>query len=241
VAPTAALRDTDADWRELGEAQPYWGVLTQPDYRSENLTPERIEAFYATGRSDIEGLVTALEQATGARPAGRALDFGCGAGRLTEAMCAYAREVVGCDVSPGMLATARARGGRARYVEAPPAGPFDWINAFIVFQHIPPERGLGLIEDLLARLAPGGHVSLHVTVWREAELEPAVPGGWRGALPGWARRAPPPAPAGTMMMYDYDLSQVVKRFNRAGVGPLTLLPTDHGGHHGVIVLGRRTT
>jgi len=41
-------------------------------------------------------------------------------------------------------------------------------------------------------------------------------------------------------MYDYDLSQVVKLFNHAGVAELTLVSTDHGGHHGVILLGRKS-
>jgi len=40
-------------------------------------------------------------------------------------------------------------------------------------------------------------------------------------------------------MYDYDLSQVVERLNRAGIGELALVPTDHGGHHGVILLGTK--
>jgi hypothetical protein len=40
-------------------------------------------------------------------------------------------------------------------------------------------------------------------------------------------------------MYDYDLSQVVERLNRAGIGELALAPTDHGGHHGVILLGMK--
>ena len=31
-----AERDTDADWRELGATQPYWGVLTHADYRTES-------------------------------------------------------------------------------------------------------------------------------------------------------------------------------------------------------------
>jgi SAM-dependent methyltransferase len=216
-------------------------VLTQPTYRTENLTPEAVESFYASGRGDIAGLVEKLEQTTGVRPSGRALDFGCGAGRLTEAMCAHAGEVTGYDISPGMLEKARARGGRATYVEALPDGPFDWINSFIVFQHIPPARGLSLMQALLDRLAPGGLISLQVTVWREPHLDPARVGGWR-RLATALRRAlglGRPAP-GAIHMYDYDLSAVVKLLNQAGVAELTLVSTDHGGHHGVILLGRKS-
>jgi len=241
VEDSLLTRDTDADWREVGRSQPYWGVITAPQYRTENLTPDNVEAFYRSGVADIADIVRRIAAATGAPPRGRALDFGCGAGRLAEAMTAHADSVTGYDVSPGMLAKARERGGKATYVEALPDGPFDWINSFIVFQHIPPERGLQLMAELLARLAPGGCVSLQVTVWREqAHVWPAS-SGWRRWLRAplqwlWARRLP----VGQIIMFDYDLSQVVRRLNEAGVVDLTLAPTDHGGHHGVILIGRKT-
>ena len=240
AAHSKADRNTDADWRELGATQPYWGVLTHPDYRTENLTPANLEAFYASGGEYISDIVRRLKAATGKSASGRALDFGCGAGRLTEAMTAYAQPVTGFDISPGMLAEARKRGGKATYVDAMPDGPFDWINSFIVLQHIPPDRGLALIEDLLARLAPGGLISLHVTIWREAHLkEPSASGLKRLLRPLVRRWRVAQLPKGTIRMYDYDLSQVVERLNRAGIGELTLVPTDHGGHHGVILLGTK--
>ena len=235
-----ADRDTDADWRELGATQPYWGVITHPDYRTENLTPANLEAFYASGGEYIGDVVRRLKTITGRKAGGQALDFGCGTGRLAEAMTAYAKHVTGFDISPGMLAEARKRGGKATYVDALPHGPFDWINSFIVFQHIPPERGLALIEDLLARLAPGGLVSLHVTVWREAQLREHVDRGLKKLISPWLqRRRMARLPAGTIRMYDYDLSAVIERLNRAGVGEVSLVPTDHGGHHGVILLGMK--
>jgi SAM-dependent methyltransferase len=240
AAPSKADRDTDADWRELGATQPYWGVLTHPDYRTENLTPANLEAFYASGGEYIGDIVRRLKAATGQQAGGRALDFGCGAGRLAEAMTTYTKSVIGFDISPGMLEEARKRGGKATYVGTLPDGPFDWINSFIVFQHIPPERGLALIDDLLARLAPGGLISLHVTVWRDAHLkEPSARGLKRLLRPLVRRWRLARLPKGTIRMYDYDLSQVVERLNRAGIGELALVATDHGGHHGVILLGRK--
>jgi SAM-dependent methyltransferase len=234
-------RDTDADWRELGATEPYWGVITHPDYKTANLTPEAIETFYASGVDYIAGMVETLTRTTGARPGGRALDFGCGTGRLAEALCAHADHVVGYDISPGMLEKARARGG-ATYVDSLPPGPFDWINSFIVFQHIEPDRGLALMEDLLSRLAVGGHVSLHLTIWRDPRHMAPPPRGWARFLPPGLveRRRLARHPAGIIMMHDYDLSAVVRLLNRAGVAEMTLISTDHDGHHGVIVLGRKS-
>lgn len=236
-------RDTDADWRELGQTQPYWGVLSHPDFLTENITPERIEDFYASGRDYIAGIVAKLEQTTGARPSGRALDFGCGVGRLAEAMADHVGEVVGLDVSPGMLALARQRGGKATYVQETPAGPFDWINSFIVFQHIPPERGEAILEDLLSRLAPGGMVSVQLTIWRDEgkHWPPPAEGGLRGFLHARRhRRWLMSLPVGHIHMYDYDLSRVVRLLNRAGVEEMRLVSTNHDGHRGVIILARKT-
>src|SRR4051812_6828844 len=97
-ASTVMPRDTDADWRAIGTTQPYWGVITQPQYRTENLTPTGMEAFYLSGIVDIADIARRIEAATGQKPRGRALDFGCGAGRLAEAMCAYVDSVTGFDV-----------------------------------------------------------------------------------------------------------------------------------------------
>ena len=55
------VRDTDADWRELGQTEPYWGVISHPDFRSENLTPERIEQFYQSGPYHIGPIAEALK------------------------------------------------------------------------------------------------------------------------------------------------------------------------------------
>lgn len=243
MAVQALQRDTDADWRELGATQPYWGVLTHPSYRTENLTKDALAQFYASGVEHVDRLVESFQRLYGARPQGRALDFGCGAGRLTEAMSAHAGETVGYDISPGMLNEARKR-GRATYVGELPAGPFDWINSFIVLQHIPPERGMGLIGDLLDRLAPGGLLSLQLTVWRDARHGPPTPAprtGWRAFVPPFLRRSktPPTPPKGLVMMFDYDLSAVVRLLNEHGVEEMNLVSTHHDGHNGVLILARR--
>jgi SAM-dependent methyltransferase len=236
------VRDTDADWRELGQTQPYWAVLSHPDFRSESLTPERVEQFYASGPFHIGPIAEGLKTLTGDLPSGHALDFGCGVGRLAEAMLAYASRVTGVDISPGMLALARARGSRVEYLDRIPAGPFDWINSFIVFQHIPPERGEQIIEELVGKLADGGMISLQLTVWRDQNREwpkddETVSGFFRKKIKGDRLLS---LPVGHIHMFDYDLSRVVRLLNLAGIEEMKMISTDHDGHHGVIILGRKT-
>ncbi|HZZ30725.1 MAG TPA: methyltransferase domain-containing protein [Phenylobacterium sp.] len=241
VESTLLARDTDADWRELGVTEPYWAVLSHPDFRSDRLTPEGIESFYQSGPPYIATLAEALKAMTGAHPSGRALDFGSGVGRLAEAMTLYAGEVTGVDISPGMLALARARGGKVTYVDQIPAGPFDWINSFIVFQHIPPQRGEAILDELLGKLAPGGVVSLQITVWRDKNREWPPETGWRRLFATQLRRKRlRELPVGQILMYDYDLSRVVRLLNLAGIEEIRLVSTDHDGHHGFIILGQKT-
>ena len=221
------LRDTDADWRLIGAEEPFWGVITAPEHRRDQLTPETLERFYETGRHDVEGFAELVQRASG-RPlkGGRALDFGCGVGRVSEAMLDVADEVTGVDISPGMLETVRARSGRVTYLEALPDGEFDWVNSCIVLQHIPPARGLQHLRALLDRLAPGGAVTIQLPFAWE-------PG--RSYDPSEAITAP----AGAMVVYEYDLNAVFEALWTRGVRRHALAPTDHGGVYGFIIAGRR--
>ena len=67
--------------------------------------PWTAEDFYAVGKSDWAAFRLRLSN-YGAH-FGRAIEIGCGAGRLTKHMALDFDEVIGVDVSPGMLKTAR--------------------------------------------------------------------------------------------------------------------------------------
>ena len=151
-----------ADWTRLGADDPLWAVLVRPDARHGKWDPE---AFLATGRTEV---AAALDRATqlGAQPGDRcALDFGCGAGRLSQALAAYADEVVGVDVSEPMLETARALDpeGRVRYMLNTAeslafleTGSVDISYSSLVLQHLPPALARGYLAELVRVLRPGG-------------------------------------------------------------------------------------
>lgn len=229
------------DWERIAAAEAFFGVLTDDKYRSGELTPERIAEFYATGDAEIGWVIDTLRRTTGAAPAdGVALDIGCGVGRLARAMRPYAKRVIGFDVSDSMLALARKHAGEGvEYVGAFPDGAFDWINSFVVFQHIEPSEGLALLKRALATLAPGGFVSIHVTAWRTAHALPTgVQKLKRAAHFALARAGARPAES-LIQMHDYNLSDVIRLFVEADVHEQRLVHTDHGGHHGVWVIGRK--
>lgn len=117
----------------------------------------------------------------------------------------------------------------------------DWVNSLIVFQHIHPRRGTGIIEELVGKLRSGGAITLHVTIARDVEAcRPAEEGieivHWSGDDFRTIRSAPP---AGGMTMYDYDLGAVMLVLHRAGIHRVTTQYVKHGAHYGVVLIGKK--
>ena len=94
----------------------------------------------------------------------KALDFGCGAGRSTRFLKQLGFEAIGVDIAEDMLAQARARDARGKYLlskddglcELPYSG-FDLIFSAFTFDNIPSkDRKVSLFRDLGEHLAEGG-------------------------------------------------------------------------------------
>jgi len=168
------MQDTDKTWKYYGETDPYYGVLTQPDFKSDRLTDEGRQEFFASGKRYIELVLQVVRDHLDPsfKPT-RALDFGCGVGRLALPLAEVCESVVGVDVSDAMLAEARANAVRlnasnATFVPSDDGltrveGTFDLLNSLIVFQHIPPPRGEAIVSQLVGRLRQGGVGALQFT------------------------------------------------------------------------------
>ena len=184
-----------ADWTRLGAEDPLWAVHVAPDKRGGRW---EVEEFLALGRQDVDrarGILTGLGLPT---TWDRVLDFGCGAGRLSQALAEHADEVVGLDVSPPMLETARAldrSDGRCSFVlgedpdlRAFPDGSFDLVYTERVLQHLPRPVLENYLAEFVRVLRPGGVAYLHCTtrpMWTPRGMT------WRlapGPLVRWAQR-----------------------------------------------------
>lgn len=126
-------------WDDLATVDPLWAVLSAESKRNGGWD---LDEFFATGETDVAGLLATAEEL--GRPARRerALDFGCGVGRLTRALARHFDEAVGIDVSAEMTEQARrlnADTTNATFATAdePPAGDFDLVVANLVLQHLP--------------------------------------------------------------------------------------------------------
>jgi SAM-dependent methyltransferase len=215
-----ARPDTDREWEQLARHKPYWAVLTQAAYDVPELDGATRESFFANGEEVVAFIAAKLARHFGAPTDGfrLAVDFGCGVGRLTAALARRARQVIGVDVAPTMLAHARAnlaqRGAsNATFVTGDDElaglsawrGQIDLIVSMLVFQHIPPARGERLLARLLDLLAPGGWGYLH------------FPCTHRPIVSAPAPSAPQPA---ELRMFSYDLTAVLEIFMQAGIDEL---------------------
>lgn len=242
--------DTDRDWRIWGETDPYYGVVSAPQFRREQID---IDEFFLTGDSYIQDRLARLERQLGVVPRRRALDFGCGVGRVALPLAALFDEVVGLDVAPGMLKEAERlrleRGiGNAHFRLSDDrlsmaVGEFDFVHSYIVFQHIAVERGLPLIGRLLDRVAVGGMANIHVAIRRGDSPGRAAFYRARTHIPGLQRlvhrlrgkKASEPM----MQMNEYPVSAIFSMMHLRGFGQALVDVERHGRFLTMHIAARR--
>ena len=150
-------------WEALGRVDPYWAVISEPDKKGGRWDPE---AFFESGRHEIAAVLDRVA-ALGLAPArGRALDYGCGVGRLSRALAGAFTEVVGIDFSESMLEEARRANASianlrferndGRSLSAVATASVDFVYSVIALQHSPAAAQRGVIREFGRVVAPGG-------------------------------------------------------------------------------------
>src|ERR1700735_1712624 len=151
------------EWNRHAETDPLWAIYTDPEKKNGRWEPG---AFFETGRHEIDELmqyIGSLNVELGRR---RALDFGCGVGRLTRALADRFDQVYGVDISSVMVGLAReynAHLPNCTFVQnsdpafhAVPAADFDLIYSNATLQHMPPRYMRRYLRGMAGRLRPGG-------------------------------------------------------------------------------------
>ncbi len=192
-----SVRRLKSTWEDLGRVDPLWAVLTDPGRRHGGWDADE---FLDTGAKPIawvRGLLRSSSMSFG----DRVLDFGCGAGRLANALAAHAREVVGVDIAQSMVDEAdriNRYPGRVSFTAydghvLPFADEsFDSAVSLISIQHAPPAVQLTCLLELQRVVRTGGVLVLQIPS-RPAKPDP---------LPAEAMRAriellSVPTPVGT--------------------------------------------
>lgn len=239
-------------WEIWGRQDPYYGVLSDERFRTARISESR-EEFFATGEDFVKRALSIYESCFGTLSRGRALDFGCGVGRLTLPLAGLFEEAVGTDVAPSMLAEARANAAGVNgvcFVQSDHSlsaleGTFDFVLSYIVFQHIPRAEGMRLCRELLRRIRPGGGCSLHFSIKRR--------GSWMRRIAYWLRFNVPGANAllnlssgrsplqPATRMEEYSLSDLVELFADMGLAEISVITELHWGSTlGATLMARRS-
>jgi SAM-dependent methyltransferase len=222
------LGEVQRYWDRQAHADPMWAILTDPAKAGGRWDADE---FFATGVHDV-GVV--MEQAAAwGKPVARrsALDFGCGIGRLTQALAGHFEQVYGVDISPKMieLAAQHNRNGsrveyrcnRANDLSTFADGSIDMILSWITLQHVRPRYARRYIQEFLRVLAPGGLLLFQY---------PSKPLGVGVRLARWQALLSRPRP---MYMNGMDREEVIELLRRGGGRVLNVEQDDNAipGYH----------
>ena len=176
-----ALDDSRKFWDAHAERDPLWAVLSDAGKAERKWDVRR---FFQTGVNEIALVFYQLESDGIAVTPGSALDFGCGVGRLTQALAQRFEKVVGVDVSPRMVETAASLNrfpDRASYLsnDAPhlrifDGRSFDFIYTNIVLQHIVPDVTVGYLREFLRILKPAGVLVFQLPSHKRGPHDPSL-------------------------------------------------------------------
>lgn len=133
------------------------------------------EEFFATAADLVRELETELKRLPAGVPSAerRALEIGCGPGRLIRPMSRHFGEIHGIDVSDEMIANARRKLAGVAHAHLHhasgsdlamfPDGYFDFVYSYAVFQHIPSaEVVFSYLRETVRVLRPGGIARLQI-------------------------------------------------------------------------------
>src|ERR1035437_7723924 len=159
MSDLASLRN---DWETLAKEDALHAILTDETKVGGRWN---VAEFMATGIAEIEMVMQYLA-GLGRVPDwnGTALDFGCGVGRLTQALGRHFVSCVGVDISQRMVEKAASMNQMAncQYLansgaKLPfPDATFAFIYSNIVLQHIPRRFAKEYLREFVRVLAPGG-------------------------------------------------------------------------------------
>jgi SAM-dependent methyltransferase len=150
-------------WNVAGQDDPFWAVLAAPDKKGNRW---QVDDFFKTGADEIAALMGYVASLNVVVARHRALDFGCGPGRLSQALTDHFERVDGVDISPSMIELARGfnrRPDRCEYhvlggddLQLFPNGSFDFIYTTMTLQHLKPRYTKRYLTEFLRVLRPDG-------------------------------------------------------------------------------------
>jgi SAM-dependent methyltransferase len=182
-------------WEAHAQEDPLWAIISTPTKRGGQWD---LNEFLATGKHEIAELLKTLAAHDIAFDPAAALDFGCGVGRLSQALAGHFESVCGVDISPTMIDTAEKLNQfptTCRYfVNAADDlrlfhdGQFTFIYSNVVLQHIHPQISRRYIAEFGRITRPGGVVVFQLP--SRYQVEEGLPVEAMAAAIAWTNPVP---------------------------------------------------
>jgi ubiquinone/menaquinone biosynthesis C-methylase UbiE len=157
------LKKLQMTWDNFGKIDPLFAILTKWNKIGNRWDKKE---FFETGKKEIFNVMKYVESLEVQLPRKKSLDFGCGVGRLTQALCQYFDKVYGIDIAPSMIDLARKYNryrAKCEYflnetddLKIFPDNSFSFIYTKLTLQHIEPKHSKKYIKEFLRILAPNG-------------------------------------------------------------------------------------
>ncbi len=153
-------------WDDWGSVDPLFAILTEAKYRNGG---GDVEEFFRGGEGVVSELLTKTDELGIGRSRGKALDFGCGVGRLTAGLSPHFEHVVGVDVAPSMIEAARQTHAGLENCEFVvndrndlrwvPDASLDFVLSLLVLQHLESTAAIeSFLREFVRVLRPGGAI-----------------------------------------------------------------------------------
>jgi SAM-dependent methyltransferase len=188
------LQELERHWNEFGRIDPMWAILT--DGTKAGNRWDRGE-FFAAGARSVAALMERVGELHLPHTWDRALDFGCGLGRLTQALAFFFEDVDGVDIAESMITGARGynrHGDRVAYHVNTRADlslfdddSFDLVYSYLVLQHIHPLHSLKFMLEFVRVVRPGGLIAFQLPS-RKVPPPSLGPQGYRAEITPLANR-----------------------------------------------------
>lgn len=157
------LKDLQSNWEAFGQTDPLWAILTDPTKKGNQW---ELDEFFKTGWYKIRDVMNNLEKVHPHFDRKKALDFGCGVGRLSRNLCEHFEEVNGVDIAPSMINKAKELNkypdrchfhlNEADDLSLFADSSFDFVYSNITLQHIRPVYSKNYLREFMRILKPGG-------------------------------------------------------------------------------------
>ena len=169
------------EWTHLGETEPYWSTITQPQYHRDQFEEHR-KQFYDSGKYVVDIFMASMRRNNiNPNVIQSVLEVGCGVGRMTQFLAKSFTNVIATDISMPHINVGKAQINMQNLTNVEfihwddPRALYrmpnvDAVLSVITLQHNPPPVMVWILKNLFACLNPGGVAYIQVPTYRNGYL-----------------------------------------------------------------------